>query len=64
MLKWEKGYHPNDGIWAKHWYNNVIQSSSFERIIRDNNDIKDNYLEIYEECIYYYNQMKKFKLSK
>lgn len=63
MLEWEKGYHPNDGIWSKHWYNNVIKSSSFERIRRNDDDIKDNYLEIYEECMFYYNQMKKFKLS-
>lgn len=62
MLKWKKGYHPNDGIWAKHWYSNVIKSSSFGRLKNNNTDVNDFYLEIYEECMFYYNQMKKFEL--
>ena len=32
MLKWEKGNHPNDGIWWKHWYDNVINTNKFSRV--------------------------------
>lgn len=29
MLRWAKGAHPADGIWARHWYNAVWNSESF-----------------------------------
>ncbi len=29
MLRWKAGPHPNDGIWAGHWYNAVHQSTGF-----------------------------------
>jgi len=34
MLQWEKGHHQNDGIWWKHWYNNVNQSTEFAQFER------------------------------
>jgi len=30
MLSWPKGARPEDGIWAKHWYKNVHQSTGFQ----------------------------------
>ena len=30
MLKWPKGRRNSDGIWGKHWYNAVEQSTSFQ----------------------------------
>ena len=62
MLKWDKGYHPNDGIWSTHWYNNVIKSSSFTRSSKRNEDVKKEYLEIYDERMFYYKKIKKFQL--
>jgi hypothetical protein len=29
MLRWEPGIHPEDGIWASHWYDQVAASSTF-----------------------------------
>jgi hypothetical protein len=29
MLKWPKGAHSSDGIWASHWYNAVMESEGF-----------------------------------
>ena len=31
MLSWEKGYHSNDGIWRKFWYDNVIKTNRFQK---------------------------------
>ena len=62
MLKWDKGYHQNDGIWSSHWYNNVIKSSSFKRSSKKNEGVKKEYLEIYDECMFYYKKIKKFQL--
>ncbi|MGL4405316.1 MAG: hypothetical protein ACRCT6_06120, partial [Notoacmeibacter sp.] len=30
MLSWPAGIHATDGIWAKHWYNAVEQSTGFK----------------------------------
>ncbi|MGR3836738.1 MAG: sulfotransferase-like domain-containing protein, partial [Cognatishimia sp.] len=29
MLKWPMGGHPDDGIWAPHWYGAVWRSETF-----------------------------------
>jgi hypothetical protein len=29
MLKWTRGPHSYDGIWGKHWYRSVNQSTGF-----------------------------------
>ena len=29
MLSWPQGYRSSDGVWAKHWYNRVIESTGF-----------------------------------
>ena len=29
MLSWEKGLRKSDGVWASHWYHNVMNSSGF-----------------------------------
>ena len=31
MLSWEKGNHKEDGIWWKHWYDNVINTTGFQK---------------------------------
>jgi Sulfotransferase domain len=30
MLHWPSGIHASDGVWAKHWYNAVEQSTGFK----------------------------------
>ena len=29
MLAWEPGLRASDGVWAKHWYHNVLESTGF-----------------------------------
>jgi hypothetical protein len=29
MLRWERGIHPTDGVWAPHWYDAVAASDRF-----------------------------------
>ena len=56
MLKWKKGYYSTDGIWGKHWYDNVINSTTFD----NKNKYKHIILrsdEIYERCRTYYEKM-------
>ena len=39
MLKWEKGNHPQDGIWWKHWYDNVITTTHFQTFSPSKSDL-------------------------
>ncbi len=61
MLSWEKGNHPNDGIWWKHWYENVIESTGFQKLKKRDISIESKYDSIYNEAMKYYNYLSKFK---
>ncbi len=61
MLKWKKGSHPNDGIWWQHWYDNVINTSEFQKFQKKDISIENKYDSIYNESMEYYNYLKSFK---
>ena len=42
MLSWEKGGIPEDGIWAKHWYANVHNTTGFQVQQRKHSGIPPN----------------------
>ncbi len=54
MLNWPKGIRSSDGIWGKHWYNNVINTTGFKSYIDNNQKLPKKYHNIYHECIDYY----------
>ncbi|MEC8753821.1 MAG: HAD family hydrolase [Verrucomicrobiota bacterium] len=58
MLQWKKGSHQNDGIWGKHWYDNVINTSRFQRYQKKDISIENEYDSIYNESMEYYNYLK------
>ena len=57
MLKWPKGRRKSDGVWGKHWYNAVEQSTSFQAYQKKNEKIPIEYTSIYEESIEFYLQL-------
>ena len=57
MMSWEKGIHINDGIWGKHWYNNVINTTRFQKSINKVVKIDKQYHDIYEKSLDYYNKL-------
>ena len=61
MLQWKKGSHPNDGIWWQHWYNNVIETSGFQKYQKKDISIENKYDSIYNDSMEYYNYLKGFK---
>ena len=58
MLSWEKGRHQNDGIWWKHWYDNVINTSGFQKYQKKDINVENQYDSIYNESMEYYNYLK------
>ncbi len=57
MLKWRKGPYKTDGIWEKHWYNNVNQSTHFIKFDRKITKIDRKYDDIYDKSLELYNKM-------
>ena len=57
MLKWEKGSHPQDGIWWKHWYDNVIKTTGFKKNSSNEDPLDQKYQLIYNQSLEYYNDM-------
>lgn len=58
MLQWKKGVHPDDGIWGKHWYDNVTNSSGFQKYQKKDIIIEKKYDCIYNEAMEHYNYLK------
>ena len=61
MLEWKKGNHINDGIWWECWYDNVIQTTGFQKYIKKDITIEDKYDSIYNESMKYYSYLKEVK---
>lgn len=60
MLHWPKGPRKEDGIWAKYWYSNVHKSSEFVPITnREEINLKDHLLDLYQEAMPYYEYLHK-----
>ena len=61
MLNWKKGNHQNDGIWWEHWYDNVIETTGFQKYQKRDIKIENEYDSIYNESMEYYNYLKDIK---
>ena len=60
MLSWNKGNHPQDGIWWKHWYSNVITTTHFQKFSATQSELDKKYQSIYDEALDYYNKLYYF----
>ena len=60
MLSWKKGSQPQDGIWWKHWYDNVITTTHFQKFLAKQNELDKKYQSIYDEALDYYNKLYYF----
>ena len=54
MLHWQPGARPEDGIWAKHWYQNVHKSTGFEQYRAKNEPFPPRLLRLLAECKPFY----------
>ena len=63
MLSWPPGLRETDGIWAKHWYDEVARSTSFQPYKSREGVIPDRLSEIYEQCRECYEQLYQHRLQ-
>jgi len=63
MLSWPKGKRDSDGIWGKHWYNTVEQSTGFQAYQKKIEKISNEYTAIYEESMEFYQQLYNLRIQ-
>ncbi|MTI41583.1 sulfotransferase family protein [Fulvivirga lutimaris] len=54
MLEWEAKPRKEDGVWAKHWYQNVHKSTGFEPYTKKKATVPPHVMPLLEECIPHY----------
>lgn len=57
MLSWKPGPITEDGIWAKHWYENVHKSTGFEKQHTSSRDLPEDLKDLYKESLPIYNDL-------
>jgi Sulfotransferase domain len=62
MLSWPPGMRETDGIWAKHWYDAVARSTSFEPYKPREGTVPNSLSDIYEKCCEWYEQLYEYRL--
>jgi len=62
MLSWPCGPREEDGVWAKYWYKNVHQSTSFKPYKQKSVPFPEHLKPLLEKCSPIYDQLKKLAL--
>ncbi len=63
MLSWPAGPLPEDGIWAKYWYDQVHESTGFKQWKPSRESVPEALQPLLEECLPYYEKLKSLKLA-
>jgi hypothetical protein len=63
MLHWSKGGILEDGVWAKHWYKNVHNSTGFSVQKSSSQAMPERVRPLFNEAIIYYNTLKNYILK-
>jgi hypothetical protein len=62
MLSWPPGLRPTDGIWAKHWYAEVVNSTSFQPYQPKPDAVPERLVAVYDQCCTYYQMLYPHRL--
>lgn len=62
MLQWPKGGHPDDGVWAEHWYASVWNSTGFAGAEHDLPQVPDNLQPVLDAAMPFYERLQAHKL--
>lgn len=57
MLEWEKGPIPEDGVWARYWYDSVHRSTGFLPYQPKEEPFPEELIPLYEECKPFYDNL-------
>jgi hypothetical protein len=62
MLSWRPGLRETDGIWAKYWYSEVVQSTSFQPCRTLPKSVPQRFTEVHKRCLECYNYLHEHSL--
>lgn len=63
MLHWPAGAKPYDGVWAKYWYENVHQSTGFEKQKTSERKLPERYKTLLHECELFYKKLYPYSIK-
>ncbi|MFZ6011496.1 MAG: sulfotransferase family protein [Bacteroidota bacterium] len=63
MLHWPSGPKEYDGVWAKHWYGNVHQSTGFDKQMTSSRPLPQHLNHLYNIAQRYYEKLLPFSLK-
>lgn len=63
MLRWSKGGHPQDGVWAAHWYGAVHNSTGFERAEGPLPELTGDYARLADAAMPHYEALAAHKIT-
>ncbi|MDD9923364.1 MAG: HAD family hydrolase [Boseongicola sp.] len=63
MLRWSSGGHPQDGVWAAHWYGAVHRSTGFAGPEGEMPELDGDAAALAEEAVPYFNVLKSVAIS-
>lgn len=62
MLEWPAGARPEDGIWAKYWYDSVHQSTGFGQYRPKTEPFPERLKPLLDECRLHYEKLMKLAI--
>jgi hypothetical protein len=62
MFTWPPGRRETDGVWAKHWYADVENSTSFRPYIPKAEPVPARFADLLEVCLAYYDELYEHRL--
>jgi len=57
MLSWEAGARPEDGVWAKYWYDNVHRSTGFKPYVEKSVTLPPHLEDLATACAPFYEKL-------
>ncbi len=63
MLHWPAGPRPEDGVWAKHWYDKVHRSTHFLPPDPHSAEVPDHLRQVYDAALPYYTQLREHSIT-
>lgn len=63
MLSWPKGGHPQDGVWAPHWYGAVWDSTGFAGVEGPLPEVSENLQPVLNSALDIYNRIARYKIT-
>ena len=62
MLRWPPGRRPTDGIWAKHWYDAVERSTTFEPYRPKDEPVPARLGGLLDQCLAIYDELYQHRI--